>query len=180
MNQRMWLNAVRAIPVVVAVALSTSLAAQWPPFQSTNVPKGPDGKPNLSAPAPRTADGKVDFSGIWEPIASPVGPAEKSADGVQGATFFSASPTGKDDGFPLTPAGMAAMKQRQADHFKDNPDANCMPLGIMMLYTHPQPRKIFQLPNVIVQLNEVNLNVRQIFLDGRTAPGKNAEPTLYG
>src|SRR5439155_26571892 len=30
------------------------------------IPRGPDGKPNLSAPAPRWPDGHLDLSGIWE------------------------------------------------------------------------------------------------------------------
>src|ERR1700682_5699010 len=68
MNQPIWRNAVRAMPIVLA--LSTTLAAQWPRYPSP-VPKTPDGKPNLSAQTPRTADGKPDFTGLWEPVLPP-------------------------------------------------------------------------------------------------------------
>ena len=50
--------------VTIIAALSTSLSAQWPLYP-VGVPKGPDGRPDLKAPAPRTADGKPDLSGIW-------------------------------------------------------------------------------------------------------------------
>src|SRR3989454_12844541 len=41
------------------------LAAQWFEYPTRGVPRTPDGKPDLNAPAPRLADGKPDFSGIW-------------------------------------------------------------------------------------------------------------------
>jgi hypothetical protein len=53
-------------------------------------------------------------------------------------------------------------------------------MGNMQFNTHPQPRKIIQTPDVIVILYEGNSGVRQIFLDGRPLPGKDAEPWWYG
>ena len=52
----------------VAVALSAPLAAQWLNHPTPGIPRTPDGKPNLAAPAPRTPDGKPDLSGLWNKI----------------------------------------------------------------------------------------------------------------
>ena len=54
-----------AVLTAIIAVLSPSLFAQWPLHPKPGAPKGPDGKPNLNAPAPRTADGKPDLSGIW-------------------------------------------------------------------------------------------------------------------
>jgi hypothetical protein len=67
-----------------------------------------------------------------------------------------------------------------ADNSKDNPDAHCLPMGFMQFHTHPQPRKIVQTPDMMLIIYEANSGLRQIFTDGRTAPGKNAEPWWYG
>ena len=42
----------------LACALSAPVSAQWMNYPTPGIPRLPDGKPNLSEPAPRTADGK--------------------------------------------------------------------------------------------------------------------------
>src|SRR3989442_3916908 len=53
---------------VVTVALSAPLAAQWLNQPTPGIPRTPDGKPNLGAPAPRAPDGKPDLSGLWNKV----------------------------------------------------------------------------------------------------------------
>ena len=48
------------------LAVSSAVSAQWIRYPTPGIPRLPDGRPNLSAPAPRTADGKPDLSGIWQ------------------------------------------------------------------------------------------------------------------
>jgi hypothetical protein len=48
----------------ILLALYSPLAAQWLHYPTPGVARTPDGKPDLTAPAPRTGDGKPDFSGV--------------------------------------------------------------------------------------------------------------------
>src|ERR1051326_1293632 len=51
--------------LLVLLWASTSLSAQWLDYPERGIPRAPNGKPNLSAPAPRTPDGTPDLSGVW-------------------------------------------------------------------------------------------------------------------
>jgi hypothetical protein len=178
-----------AIAALVAVAFAAPLAAQWPSFPTPNVPRTADGKPNLLAPAPRTADGKPDLSGIWgSPGWGNLGTGVSGTGGAPGTPavlprgpglFFDIG-SGVQGGLPFTPAALALKKQRMADNMKDNPDAHCLPMGNMQLYTHPQPRKIIQTPSMIVILYEGNAGIRQIHTDGRPLPNNDPQPWWFG
>jgi len=48
------------------VLICAPVYGQWVKVPTGRIPRGPDGKPNLSAPAPRSPDGHPDLSGVWE------------------------------------------------------------------------------------------------------------------
>jgi len=165
-----------------AVALGVTLVAQWPAYPVSKVPRGPDGRPDLNGPTPRTADGKPDLSGIWNyagVLGFRGGPPPPPPGTPPQATFWNIE-AGIKEGLPLTPFGTELRRQRMADNSKDNPDAACLPIGYMQSHTHSQPRKLIQLPELIVILYEANAGVRQIFLDGRSAPPADAQPWWWG
>jgi hypothetical protein len=197
--------------VVVLGGLPGALFAQWPNYPTPGVPKGPDGKPDLTGPAPRTADGHPDLSGIWD-LARPPRPAPTDgsipgqlplsppapAAAAAGTTptppaggiglgprppgvsqFFDIGSTLKD-GLPFTPWAKELRAKRKGENNKDNPDAHCLPLGLMQLHLHPQPRKIIQTPKLIVILYEAQGGIRQIFMDGRPLPKDDPQPWWYG
>src|SRR5262245_38426708 len=57
-------RAIAGVAAIVTVC-SASVAAQWPKYQSTGVPRDAKGGVRMDAPTPRMPDGKPDFSGNW-------------------------------------------------------------------------------------------------------------------
>jgi hypothetical protein len=164
------------------IALSATLGAQWPSYPAAGLPRGADGRVNLTAPAPRTPDGKPDFSGVWNyagVLGFRGGPPPPPPGTPPQATFWNIE-AGIKEGLPFTPYGAELRKQRMAGNSKDNPDAACLPMGYMQSHTHSQPRKLIQQANLIVILYEANAGTRQIFLDGRPAPPADAQPWWWG
>lgn len=50
---------------LLLVLVSAGTEAQWLNYRTPGVPRTPDGKPKLDAPAPRALDGHSDLSGVW-------------------------------------------------------------------------------------------------------------------
>ena len=158
---------------VIVAALASSLSAQWALYPKPGVPKGPDGKPNLSAPTPRTTDGKPDLSGIW--MRSDRRPGSEAPGQPPLATFGDIGANVKG-GLPYRPMALDLVKRRAGA--LNNPDALCLPQGPLEYHLDPQPREIIQLPRKIVIVYESNYGLRTIYTDGRPLP-KQGEPQPY-
>ena len=182
-----------AAAIAIAIPLSVSVAAQWPSYPTPGVPRTADGKPILDAPTPRTPDGKVDFSGIWQlgfgggggrgrgagangAPATPAPPPDPNA--IPNSQFFEVA--GRGYALPLQPWAAELKKKRMADNSKDNPDVWCLPIGLMQYHNHPQPRQIVQTKNLMLITYESNYGLRYIYMDGRPAPGNDPTPWWFG
>lgn len=176
----------RSLLAALALAVSLPSAAQWPLHEKKDAPRKADGTVDLEAPAPRTRDGRPDFSGLWERV----GPGGANANpealqtpggGPPAATFWNIG-AGVRGGLPFTPLAAMLRDERMADNQKNNPDALCLPMGLTQLHLHPQPRKIVQTPSLMIMMYEGNEGLRQIFMDGRPLPEMNEDlqPWWYG
>jgi len=195
-----------SLAVVFLLLSSIALSAQWGKFADPAVPRDAKGGVRMDAPPPRTADGKPDLSGNWlradrEPLPSelaglfsqrnrdaggdvvveppvPAFPADPKSPPVAAFWDIATNITG---GLPMTAWATDVKKKRMATDMKDNPDANCMPMGLTQFHMQPQPRKIVQTPKLIVILYESNYGLRSIYLDGRKLPpAGEPQPWWYG
>ena len=66
--------------------------------------------------------------------------------------------------------GAELVKKRTAEQAKDDPHARCLPDTFIRSYGLPHMQKFMQVPGLLVMLDEMNANYRQIFTDGRPLP----------
>ena len=179
---------------LAALVSTTEVSAQWPEYADPDVPRDADGNVQMDAAAPRRPDGTPDFSGLWMRTRSgpppeggggglidvPTEPVPLDPDGPPIAAFFEAGQN-MEDGLPYTPWAKELRDQRFALGARDNPDANCMPMGFLQFHQQPQPRMIIQTDKMILIEYEANYGVRHIFLDGRELPPQGEpQPWWYG
>ncbi len=111
--------------------------------------------------------------------------AAAPTDGPPVAGFLNVAENIKD-GLPLKPDAQELFKARREANAKDNPEAHCLPMGLMQFHTQGAPRKFIQTPGLTVILYEASMGIRQIFTDGadRRAPmyipGGTAIPSAAG
>lgn len=158
-----------ATRVIVALAVASAAQAQWLKYPTAGIPRLPDGKPNLSAPAPRTPDGKPDLSGVWEVLHNRPCPADGCADMWIPQEFLDIGWSLKG-GLPYQPWAAAIVKQRTAENRLADPNWQCLPTGLVRMYTTPLFRKFVQTPGLLVILTEREVMYRQIFTDARPLP----------
>jgi hypothetical protein len=168
----------RIVVVIATIAISAPLSAQWLKYPTPGIPKTPSGQPNLSAPAPRTADGKPDLSGIWDNNRRDSAPTEGVLP-LSGSVGWVDFGVGLPGGLPYQPWAAEAVRQRKADKGKDDPTSHCLPLGVPRLLVDPEYRKIVKVPGLLVILNERDAGYRQIFTDGRPLP-EDPQPSWKG
>ncbi len=119
----------------VDVVAQDALKQEKAKGKADNAPKGP---------TPRTADGKVDFNGVYEP-----------------ANF-----SNYGGALPLQPWAQKLYDDRRASLSKDDPEGDCLPAGVPRI--SPFPQKLVQTKDLLLILDEGNVHsYRQIFLDGR-------------
>jgi hypothetical protein len=178
---------------IAALLLGAGAQAQWLNYRESGVPRLKDGTVNLSAPAPRTSDGKPDLTGVWmhevttaEEMKGLYGKIIENAIqvdapgmeiGTQHKYVLNILVDFKPGESPLRPEGEAVMKQR------GSPPAACgggenagWPLAGLL----SEPIKIVQAPKETMVLYEAGNLHRQIFADGRVLPAEFDLPAYLG
>jgi hypothetical protein len=169
--------------VVVIVVLGTlwnsgsMLNAQWVTYPTPGIPRLENGRPNLDAPAPRTADGKPNLTGIWQ-VAKllPCDGIRRVCTDLPISQQFGNIGAGLTGGLPYQ---QWAKEKMAAKGPADDPYTQCRTPGGPRMLLLPFMKKFVHTPELLVLLNEYNMSYRQVFLDGRPLPDDPA-PTWNG
>jgi hypothetical protein len=171
---------------ITIAGIFTCADAQWPDYPDSRIPRTKDGKPNLTAPAPRL-NGRPDLSGVWQADRSPA----SEYDRVLGKGWSDLQPDTQDittnflnlfwgmkpEEEPLRPEA-AAMVSHRRQNPQESPFTQCLPGGIPATLL-VQTFKIVQTPREVVMLPEIVNPPRQIYMDGRPLP-KDPDPRYMG
>ncbi len=180
--------------LLMAAVLLPGAYAQWLNYSPPGTPRLKNGKPDLSAPAPRDAAGKPDLTGVWTHERTSIaefkrilGPAyeKESRSALLGMELEVVHKYGlnilldlKRGESILTPAGEAAMKRRAAAQRTDNVCHGEYGWPVAGLLA--EPFKIVQAPKETMILYEVDGLHRQVFVDGREFPATWEFPAYLG
>lgn len=161
-----------AVALFVAAGLQARMGAQDTPYKIGVMPPG--------GPAPRLADGHVDFSGQWFPNGAGQGVSGRF--GVDPAATGQFDPKVTPEERPaFKPSALARIKAMTATELElSKSSVNCLPRGVPAIWLqNPYTTLIVHKPGLMAQLYEVLNNWRVIHLDGRPLP-KDPEPFFHG
>ena len=151
--------------IAIILSVMTPVFAQWSNFPTPGVPRLPDGKPDLAAPAPKMLDGHPDLSGVWVTRGGYTG--DLARDLKNGEVSFQ-------------PWAAQLYQHRRDTMSREDPQARCVLSGVPRENVVPYPFKIVNTTNgMIVILYEALHSYRQIYMDGRKPP-KDPNPTWMG
>jgi hypothetical protein len=163
----MWMKVTAQRPIFTALAAAAMLSSTLAAFaQATRPPAATAARPDWppAGPTPRTADGKPDLSGNWQPNA-----IRQNVDLI-----------GSGVEVPLLAAAQAVYQNHKANISKDDPEARCLPPGVPRMSTTPYPWTIVQTPTLMVIVYEGGAHIwRKIFMDGR-GHDPNVQDTWLG
>jgi len=182
--------------MIKTLLLTAFLAAQWFQYPSPGAPRTATGEVNLSAPAPRLANGKPDLSGVWmsgeNACGKVMGPTsrERLLELVPLSTKCPAKiPSIPRSGYnigvelpgglPYQPWLAKLVDERTANQANDDPHIRCLPDLFLRAYGLPHYVKFVQTPGLLLMLNEMNGVYRQVFSDARPLP-KDPMPSWQG
>ncbi len=182
-----------AFVTLTTLFASAPLAAQWISYPTAGVPRKPDGSVNMSAPAPRLANGKPDFSGVWATgesnrpqQAAGKGKAAGNADDrpvdpqrITSSHHMANLGVDLPGGLPYQPWLVPIVKRRTENLAIDDPHIRCFPDNFIRAYGMPHLLKFVHTPDLLVMLNEMNATYRQVFTDARPLP-VDPNPSLQG
>lgn len=172
LHLRFGVASTAAAMLVLVFSMAVGAQQEGPPYAINPLPPG--------GPAPRLADGHVDFSGHWLP--------NGAGQGVSGR--FGVNPAARGQFDPkVTPEERPVLQQWALDKIKSmtptevelsKSSVNCMPRGLPAIWLqNPYSTMLVHTPKVLAQLYEVLNNWRVIHTDGRPVP-KNPEPWFHG
>jgi hypothetical protein len=178
---------VQRLPLMFAL-LAACAPAQWLNYPSPGTPRTSDGKPNLTAPAPRAANRKPDLSGVWMHQRTPLAEMKRlfgdnvGATSVPGMEVETVSKYAvnilldfKPEDSPMRPEAAEIFHRRATGHEERG---TCLPVGVPLGTLLSEPFKIVQSPRLIAVLFEDTH--RQIYTDGRALPKEFEQPSWLG
>ena len=143
----------RVMIVVLGIELATSqLTGQGLDYPTPGVPRRADGTVDMTAPAPRMADGKPDLSGLWmtaEPnrgagpgTSPPASVPDEAGDQRNITASRHMRNIGIDlpGGLPYQPWLIPIVKERTANEAIDDPHIRCLPDNFLRAYGLPLAR----------------------------------------